>query len=380
MAVKKGAKPAPADSALPQKRSPRVQSEFPKNTLEEALRVPRALYEANGGQPLPPTETAIALGMSPGSSDFRVILSSSIKYGLTHGSFNSDRITMDTLAQQIVEPKNSEEAHAALVEAALTPETFRQIYEYFRGKKLPEPTFFQNTVVREFNVPRGHAERCVAIFNANMEQVNLVRVATSGRWLSTEAVPPSTADAPDSEDADEQRSAPRETGTRLAALPLPAFQQPTVDARSSAPQAIFLGHGKNKQPLDQLKGILDQYRIPYKIAIDEPNQFRPISQKVAETMKSCGAAILIFTADEEFRTPAGEVVWRPSENVIYELGAASVLYESRIIIFKEDDVHFPANFRDIGYISFEKNQLAAKTNELFRELIASNLIKVVVGS
>jgi hypothetical protein len=52
--------------------------------------------------------------------------------------------------QLILEPTKPEESHEALVTAALTPETFRTIYEYFRGKKLPEPTFFQNTVVREF--------------------------------------------------------------------------------------------------------------------------------------------------------------------------------------------------------------------------------------
>jgi hypothetical protein len=69
-----------------------------------------------------------------------------------------------------------------------------------------------------------------------------------------------------------------------------------------------------------------------------------------------------------------------SENVVYELGAASVLYGKRIIIFKEKDVHFPANFRDIGYIEFDRSALAAKTNELFKELIAFQLIKVTVGS
>ena len=189
MASKQTSKAQADNKQAPVKKAARVQSDFPKDTLEEALRVPRALYEANGGQPLPPTETAIALGMSPGSSDLRVILSSSIKYGLTRGSFNTDRVTMEPLAQKIVEPKSREEAHAALVEAALTPETFRLVYDYFRGKKLPEATFFQNTIVREFNVPREHAERCVAIFNSNMEQVNLVRVATTGQWLSTEFVP-----------------------------------------------------------------------------------------------------------------------------------------------------------------------------------------------
>ena len=49
------------------------------------------------------------------------------------------------------------------------------------------------------------------------------------------------------------------------------------------------------------------------------------------------------------------------------------------ISFKEDTVDFPANFRDIGYISFEKDALSSKVNELFRELISFGLIKVSVG-
>ena len=118
---------------------------------------------------------AIALEMSPGSSDFRVILSSSIKYGLTSGSYNQERVSLTDLAKNIVEANYSEGSRQALIAGALTPATFRSIYEYFKGKKLPEPTFFQNTVVREFEVPREHAEKCVNIFVANMEQAGLVR-------------------------------------------------------------------------------------------------------------------------------------------------------------------------------------------------------------
>ena len=94
-------------------------------------------------------------------------------------------------------------------------------------------------------------------------------------------------------------------------------------------------------------------------------------------MHECGAAILIFSADEEFPNKDGEVVYRPSENVVFELGAASALYGSRIIIFRDSRVQFPTNFREIGYITFEPNQLSAKVNELFRELIGFGLIKIV---
>ncbi len=97
-------------------------------------------------------------------------------------------------------------------------------------------------------------------------------------------------------------------------------------------------------------------------------------------MHECGAAILIFTADEEFKDKDGNTIHRPSENVIHELGAASVLYGSRIIIFRDSRVQLPTNFRDIGYITFEPNQLAAKVNELFRELIGFGLIRISVAS
>jgi hypothetical protein len=43
-------------------------------------------------------------------------------------------------------------------------------------------------------------------------------------------------------------------------------------------------------------------------------------------MKQCGAAILLFTPDEELRDLDGNAVWRPSQNVGHELGAASMLY------------------------------------------------------
>jgi predicted nucleotide-binding protein len=164
------------------------------------------------------------------------------------------------------------------------------------------------------------------------------------------------------------------------------MDDPPVDAsKRSAKQAsetdqlgqgIFIAHGKNKKPLEQLRRILDQFKIQYKVAIDEPNLGRPISSKVRETMQACNCAILVFTADEEFKDKDGNTIWRPSENVVYELGAASYLYGNRVVIMKEDTVDFPSNFRDIGYISFANDQLEAKAMEILRELIGFGIVKV----
>jgi predicted nucleotide-binding protein len=141
-------------------------------------------------------------------------------------------------------------------------------------------------------------------------------------------------------------------------------------------QGIFVAHGKNKRPLEQLKKILDQFKIPYRVAVDEPNLGRPIGAKVKETMEACNCAVLIFTADEEFRKADGASIWRPSANVVYELGASSYLYANRIVIVKEDGVEFPSNFRDLGHISFEKDNLEAKSMDVLRELIGFGIVKI----
>jgi predicted nucleotide-binding protein len=141
-------------------------------------------------------------------------------------------------------------------------------------------------------------------------------------------------------------------------------------------QAIFIAHGKNKKPLEQLKKILDQFHIPCRVATDEPNLGRPISGKVREIMKSCNCAILIFSADEEFKDKDGQTIWRPSENVVHELGATAFLYDNRIVIMKEEGVAFPTNFRDLGYITFEKDQLEATALDILKELIGFGIVKI----
>ena len=146
--------------------------------------------------------------------------------------------------------------------------------------------------------------------------------------------------------------------------------------RPGLAQGIFLAHGKNKKPLEQLKKILGEFNIPFKVAVDEPNLGRPISGKIRETMQLCNCAILIFTADERFRNDDDKEIWRPSENVVYELGACSYLYENRVVVVKEDKVDFPSNFRDLGYISFADGGLDAKAMDIIKELIGFGIVKV----
>jgi hypothetical protein len=65
---------------------------------------------------------------------------------------------------------------------------------------------------------------------------------------------------------------------------------------------------------------------------------------------------------------------------VYELGAASFQYGQRIVIFKEHGVEFPTDFRDLGYIEYEKGHLAEKSMELLRELVKLKAVRLVPGA
>ena len=258
------------------------------------------------------------------------------------------------------------------------PPLFKSIFGAYKGKKVPDMQFFQNALVRDFGVSRDQAARCAAVFYENAEHLGLVRQATTGKWLASEptGIPPQE-DLTEDGDGEDGEAGQHESTEQQP--PAPAQGQMSRRSMPPAKNAIFLGHGKNRVPLQQLEKFLSEYKIPHKVVVDEANQGRPISQKVADSMHECGAAIIIFTADEEFRDPKGQTIFRPSENAIFELGAASALYGSRVVIFKETGVTFPSNFRDIGYIEFDKDRLDAKVSELFRELIAFKLITVSVA-
>jgi predicted nucleotide-binding protein len=354
-------------------------SEFPKHSLKAALRVPLALEEKNSGNPMPPTDVAIAIEKSPGSSDFRMLLSSAIKYGLSTGSYNQSKVALTALARDIVAPTSDGAKEKALFQAAFMPPLFKGIFAAYKGKKVPDMQFFQNALVREFGVSRDQAARCGAVFFENVEYLGLVRQATTGKWLASEPTGISSQEnLAGGEDREDGETGQHESPEPQPSQP-PAQTQTPTRPTPPAKNAIFLGHGKNRVPLQQLEKFLSEYKIPHKVVIDEANQGRPISQKVSDSMHECGAAIIVFTADEEFKNANGQTIFRPSENAIFELGAASALYGSRVVIFKEAGVTFPTNFRDIGYIEFEKDRLDAKVSELFRELIAFKLITVSVA-
>jgi predicted nucleotide-binding protein len=360
-----------------QKRSKVSQAEFPNQSLEAALRIADAIWENFAGKSAAPHDIAIALDLSPTSGGWRNLCGSAIAYGLTEGGYAAPQISLTALGRRIVAPIEEGDVSAARVDALLQPRLQREFFEKYNKAKFPRDEIGRNQLIA-LGLPKDRADKAFEILKMNGLYAGILRDTKTGLFVALEhpiSVGP-TATFDEENDTGNVISHASDNGAFTE-------ESPKRSAAVASPKQLFVAHGKNRKPLEELKKILDQFKIPYKVAIDEPNKGRPISAKVAELMEECSAGIFIFTRDERFFSQSKDQdyveVWRPSENVVYELGAASILWDRKIIIVREDGVNFPSDFSDLGYITFKDGEIAGKAMEIFRELIALGLVKVTAA-
>jgi hypothetical protein len=357
---------------------------YPPIGLAEALRVPRAIQDEASGMNVSRLTLAEMLNVSPASSVLRELVAAARFYGLTTGGINAEEFALTPLGNEATGADEVGQV-SAYKRAVMNVAPYKTFFHTFNNKKVPSPTAFKEFLTKSAEVAAERAEECMEFILADARTAGLVRGMKGGAlYVDLSGTPTMSAEDEEREsddplgldvpDAAEVEQVGEEAET-------PGTETPTPPARDGKPKKVFIAHGKNRTPLEQLKNALDTFKVRYAVAIDEPNAGRPISRKVAALMRDeCSSGIFIFTADERFvREDANgetEEVWRPSENVVFELGAASILYENRIVIFKEVGVSFPSDFSDLGYIEFEQDQLVAELGSLFRELVGLDILEV----
>ncbi|MBI3939376.1 MAG: hypothetical protein HY315_00950 [Acidobacteria bacterium] len=164
---------------------------FPKETLESAIRVARAIDEKHGGNPMNAADLAKAVGFRQ-STDWRFLdlLRAANQYGLVSGSGATATVRLEKLGQDIVVPGDASDRQRALLEAFRSVEDFKKVEDFYGSKRLPEDEFFKNTLSRQFSVPRDRVDRFADVFRENLV------------FLTSFAARPTTAAATATEAAD----------------------------------------------------------------------------------------------------------------------------------------------------------------------------------
>lgn len=368
---RKSSEVTPAPAATPQKptgngagRNYVSQADVPRHTIDEALRVARAISDEYGKQPTRPLDVAAAMGMKPSTGLFKMLTGASIAYGFTEGGAQADDISLTAVGRRVVAPTEEGDDIAAMREALLKPRVVREFLEKYDGSRLPRIDIGRN-VLEQMGVAAKATERTFGLIVESADTLGLLREIKGDKYVNLRAAvkKPEPTDSDllyDDEADDDEHAAPTESPEEIAALvertDVPAEPLSTV-AQLKTNRKVFISHGKDKAIVNQLKELLTYGDFEPVVSVEIETTSKPVPDKVMDDMRACGAGIIHVGTERKVTDDGGNEHQMLNQNVLIEIGAALALYEGRFILLVEQGTTLPSNLQGLYQVRYEGKKL-----------------------
>lgn len=345
-------------STTKEKRVYLSQEDVPAFSLDEALRIPQAIFENFGKQPPAPIQVAAVLNLAPRGTQFTLLCGASIAYGFTTGGYNAVSITIEPLAKRILTPTVDGDDLVAKREAFMRPRVIREFVERYNKSPLPSDAIGINVLV-DCGVPRERAAAVLNTFIESAENLGLTQDIKGKKYLFVDAP---AAVAGNGEGVDKGTEA--ESPSRIPGLPASTILPPAKPANgqhksldAARLKRVFITHGKNKAFVDPIKKLLQFGELEAVVAVEKQTVSEPVPDKVMNDMRSCGAAIIHVEGEMKLMDAATNehIVLNP--NVLIEIGAAMALYGDRFILLVKDGVKLPSNLQGLYCVRYTGDNL-----------------------
>lgn len=359
-------------SARP-KQSRLLQTACPSVTLAEALAVPQAIKDNFAGQATAPLLVAEACGVTPASSNWRILTGAAVAYGLTNGAYNSKEISITPLGERIVAPLIEGDSEVALKEAALKPTILGELYHQYDRNKLPKAEIAYN-VLQKKGVPAERLENAWNIFRTNATRTNMLRIIGGNEYLYLDLEERQAGRIVDENEVPESKiteglDIPNEILEKMNIVPSTVPITQFAESKREKPN-IFISHGKNNSVIvGQLKELLSYGQMEPVVSVERETTAIPVPDKVFDDMRNCDAGIIHIDL-EEVPIGDGDQTYRHlNENVLIEIGAAIALYGKRVILLCKKGTTLPSNLQGLYRCEYEGNQLDyASTMKLLKTM------------
>lgn len=359
---KNKAKKAPV---VVQKKLVRISQErVPAHSLDEALRVARAIGEHLGKKPSPPLRVAAAMGQTPGSSLFKMLTGASIAYGLTNGGYNAVQIELTDLALRIIKPRTEGGDLHAKREAFLKPKVIHDFMTHYSGSQLPRPDIARNVLEEDFGVPSERSEKVFEFIVGGARHLGLLKeikgkdyvdIASPEDVLEKSSANSAHLSAGDSEE-EEQETRDDEPVLKRDS-PLGSLVDGDQAALIARGKRVFLTHGKNRAFIEPIKKLLQFGELEAVVSVERQSVSQPVPEKVLGEMRFCGAAIIHVEDELHLLDKDAKEHVTLNPNVLIEIGAAMALYGRRFILLVKDGVKLPSNLQGLFEVRYEGDGL-----------------------
>jgi predicted nucleotide-binding protein len=354
------------------KRTYLKQTDVPGATLDEALRIPRAIHDNYAGDPTTPLMVAQAINIDPNGTQLKVLSGAAIAYGLLDGGAQAATMSMTELAGRILNPTEEGMDEAARREAILRPRVFGDFLGKYNAKSIPPENIGMNVLV-EMGVPRDKAQDVFQRIVTSAEEAGLITLIKDKRYVNLNVArrPAPATSVVDEDDHNEIAVGTSEEVLNGAKTPIiePPAKKPEARPDDERRRRVFLTHGKNKSFVDPLKKLLEFGELTPVVSVEKQSVSKPVPQKVMEDMRSCGAAIIHVDAETRMIDKDGKEHTVLNPNVLIEIGAAMAFYGQRFILLVREGVTLPSNLQGLYEVRYPDDTLGGEVTIKLLEAI-----------
>jgi hypothetical protein len=178
-ATRAGAKKSAKKAVAAKKAAPRA--DFPRHSVEAALRIPQALYNQGATKGATVAEAAQYTTGGKVSGAFNVEVSSAKKYGFLRSE--AGKLVLEERARKAVAPQTETDRVTALREAVQDAPEISAVYAEYRGENLPDDQFFRNALTDKFHIPSDKVAEFIEVFVDSMRAADLLDESGDRRRL-----------------------------------------------------------------------------------------------------------------------------------------------------------------------------------------------------
>lgn len=350
-----GGKSAPRSTT--KRRNYVSQTDVPRHTIDEALRVVKAIADNYGKQPTKPIDVAAAMGMAPTTGGFITLTGAAVAYGFTEGGSKADTISLTDLGRRVVAPTEEGDDLEAKREALMRPRVVREFLTKYDGSRLPRSDIGQN-VLEGMGVISKATERTLNLIQTSADNLGMLREINGVKYVSLGAQGPVGTEQANNDGTD--GPGPAESSIRLVEdQPMePQDTSSTPTTSDPADRRVFITHGKKGDKIvNQVKEILGFGDFEPVVAVERETTAQPVPLKVMNDMRSCSAAIIHVSGERRVLDQDGEEHVMLNENVLIEIGAAMALYGNKFILLVEEGIRLPSNLQGLYTARYSGTEL-----------------------